>query len=341
MSPLRLLLHDSEPLNPLDLHYQSFLLDRQAKRCTSKTLTHYTYTLGTFVRWLQAQRVSSPEEITSNHIRAYLVDLQVRGLRDTTQHAHARGIKTWLRWLVNEGEMDESPMRRVSMPRLEKRIQPPFSPEDIKALLAACNTKTPKDLRTTAMILALLDSGLRASEFVGLAVSSVDMRSGLVTVMGKGHKQRTVRFGTKTRQAILRYLARRQAATQASALWVAYQPGGEERGQLTLRGLQMVFRRLGREAGVMPCHPHRFRRTFALWCLRDGMDLHSLRLLMGHSSLAVLQRYLALAGEDIERAHKLHSPVDNLLQSCQHPLDDATMVDRAAFSMSQEACRCI
>jgi len=62
----------------------------------------------------------------------------------------------------------------------------------------------------------------------------------------------------------------------------------------------------------MPCHPHRFRRTFALWWIRDGTDLHALRLLMGHRSLAVLQRYLPLAREDIESAHKIHSPVDNL-----------------------------
>jgi site-specific recombinase XerD len=317
MSLVRLTLHESQSLTPLDLHYESFLLDRQAQRCTPKTLTHYTYTLGTFVGSLQQHGISVPTEITSHHIRAYLVELQRRGLKDTTQHAHARGIKTWLRWLVNEGELHESPMVRVSMPRLDKRIQPPFSPEDIKALLSACNTKTPKDLRDRAMTLALLDSGLRASEFVTLHLKRVDMRSGLVTVIGKGHKQRTVRFGAKTRQGILRYLARREEPTLDSALWIAYRTDGEERGPLTLRGLQMVFRNLGDRAGVMPCHPNRFRRTFALWCLRDGMDLHSLRLLMGHSSLAVLQRYLALAGEDIERAHRLHSPVDNLWQSCR------------------------
>jgi integrase/recombinase XerD len=70
---------------------------------------------------------------------------------------------------------------------------------------------------------------------------------------------------------------------------------------------------LGKGTGVQPCSPHRSRRLFALWCLRDGMDLHSLRVIMGHSDLSVLQRYLALAGEDIERAHKAHSPVDKLL----------------------------
>ena len=64
---------------------------------------------------------------------------------------------------------------------------------------------------------------------------------------------------------------------------------------------------------VFPALPHRFRRTFALWMLRDGCDLHSLRMLMGRSSLAVLQRYLALSGVDVERAHAAHSPADNLL----------------------------
>jgi site-specific recombinase XerD len=276
-------------------------------------MTHYTYTLGTFVNWLQEQGIKSPADITPHHIRAYLVELQRRGLKDTSQHAHARGIKTWLRWLVDEGELDDSPMRRVSMPRLEQRVAAPFSPEEIRALLTTCNTKTPKGMRDQAMIFALLDSGLRATEFVSLAVSSLDVGSGLVRVLGKRRKQRTVRFGAQTRKAVLRYLASRDKVTSGSPLWVAYRKGGCERGKLTLIVLEIAVRRLGEKAGVTPCHPHKFRRTFVLWCLRDGMDLHSLRLLMGHSSLAVLQRYLALAGEDIERAHKLHSPVDNLL----------------------------
>jgi site-specific recombinase XerD len=313
MSTVRLLLHEQQPLTALDIHYRGFLLDREAARCTPKTMTHYKYTVGNFVSWLQKQGIKSPEEITAHHIRAYLVGLQRQGLKDTTQHAHARGIKTWLNWLVDEEVLEVSPMRKVSMPRLEKRIPPPFSPEDVKVLLAACNTKAPRGLRDRAMTLALLDSGLRASEFVSLTVSHVDMRSGLVTITGKGHKQRTVRFGATTRKSILRYLATRLEVLPDSPLWIAYRTDGTERGPLTLRGLQMAMRYLGEKAGVMPCHPHKFRRTFALWCLRDGMDLHSLRLLMGHSSLAVLQRYLALAGEDIERAHKLHSPVDNLL----------------------------
>ncbi len=122
-----------------------------------------------------------------------------------------------------------------------------------------------------------------------------------------------MRLGARARQAIVRMLAYRENTGPGAPLWAAYDHGAETSHALTQSGLQIALRRLGQSVDVMPCSPHRFRRTFALWCLRDGMDLHSLRLLMGHSTLDVLQRYLALAGEDVERAHKAHSPADRLL----------------------------
>lgn len=83
--------------------------------------------MGAIVSWLKVNEVDHVVGIRPWHIRAYLVSLQRRGLEDTTQHAHARGIKTWLRWLVGEGDPEASPMAEVAMPRLEKRIPPPFT----------------------------------------------------------------------------------------------------------------------------------------------------------------------------------------------------------------------
>lgn len=300
-------------VSPLDSSYHAFILSRQAMRCTPKTLAHYTYTLSAFIDWLKAQGVRDVADITPTHVRAYLVHLQTRGLKDTTQHAHARGIRTWLNWLVAEGDLDASPMRKVAMPRLEKRIPPPFTPEEVQALLAACDRKTVLGARNYALCLVLLDSGLRASEVVSLKVGDIDPRTGLATVMGKGRKMRQVVLGAKARGAILKMLGHRPEVRQGDPLWLAYNNRGEPVGRLTTHGLQVTLRRLGRKAGVVPCGPHRFRRTFALWCLRNGMDIETLRLLMGHSSLAVLQRYLALAGEDLQRAHAAHSPVDRLM----------------------------
>lgn len=296
--------------SPLRAALDAFLLDREAMRCSAKTLEHYRYTVGGFVDHLERQQVATVAAITPAHVRGYLVALQRRGLKDTTQHTHARGVKAWLRWLVREGDLAASPMERVSMPRLEQRIPPPYSPGDVRVLLAACDRNTPRGARDYAIILTLLDTGLRASELVTLRVGDVDIRTGLATIMGKGGKQRVVRVGAKARGAILRMLGHRADAGDGAPLFVT---DTAEPRALSRHGLQTMLRRLGAAAGVEPCAPHRFRRTFALWCLRDGMDLHSLRMLMGHSSLAVLQRYLALAGEDVARAHKQHSPADRLL----------------------------
>lgn len=301
-------------VSPLSAALEAFLLSRQAMRCTPKTLEHYAYTTGGFVAYLQNEGVRDVGDITPGHIRAYLVALERRGDKDTTQHAHARGIKTWLNWLVEEGDLELSPMRRVKMPRLEQRVPAPFSPEEVKRLLAGCDRRSARGTRDYALVLSLLDSGLRAGELVGLRIGDVDMRSGLCTVLGKGRKARQVRVGAKARGAIVRMLGHRPEAQVGDPLWAAYDAlRGEVSGALSLSGLQSMLWRLGQRVGVTPCAPHRFRRTFALWCLRDGMDLHSLRLLMGHSDLTVLQRYLALAGEDIERAHAAHSPADRLL----------------------------
>jgi site-specific recombinase XerD len=183
------MLHVWQP-SPLSTSLFAFLLDRQAARCPPKTLEHYEYTCGGFVKWLGVQGILDVGQITAHHIRAYLVSLQQRGLKDTTQYAHARGIKAWLNWLVREGDLDESPMRKVAIPKLEERIPAPFKASDVKRLLAHCNRKTPIGARNYSIVLTLLDTGLRAAEFVSLRVGGPDMRSGLATIVGKGRKQR-------------------------------------------------------------------------------------------------------------------------------------------------------
>jgi len=312
---------------PLKAAYRAFVMARSAARCTAKTLEHYRYTVGSFIAWLEELGVSEVSQITPSHIRAYLLSLQERNLKDTTQHAHARGIKAWLNWLVQEGDLDQSPMHRVAMPKLAKRIPSPFRAEEVQRLLAACERKTAIGARDYAIALTLLDTGLRASELISLHIGDVDMRSGLVTILGKGQKQRTVRVGGKARSAILHMLALRAEAGNGDSLWVGYNVQGREVGRLSVHGLQIMLARLGRRAGVTPCSPHRFRRTFALWMLRDGCDLHSLRMLMGHSSLDILQRYLDLGGEDIERAHIAHSPRDKLLMSTERSLEKRPRMD--------------
>lgn len=282
-------------------------LDLLARRLSPATVTKYQLWLGSFVKFLEGQGVKSAQEMTAAHIRVYLAGLAERGLSAHTQHTAARCVRAWLNFLVGEGELPESPMKRVKMPKLDNRILPAFTAEDVQALLAACLNG-----RDKAIVLCLLDTGLRAREFVGLNVGDVDTRTGAVMVrLGKGGKDRQVYLGARSRQALQRYLRRRDASTlgNASPLWVSRWTGA----RLRRAGLRQVLRRLAERSGVENCHPHTFRRTFALWSLRAGMDVYSLQRLMGHVDLTMLRRYLALVEADLQTAHKEHGPVDSTL----------------------------
>jgi site-specific recombinase XerD len=148
----------------LEASVEAFLLDRRAMACTVKTLQTYEYALGSFLRFLAERAIADPTQISPGDIRAFPVYLQDRGLKDTTRHLHARCIKTWMFWLVEEGELESSPMRRVSMPRLEKRIPPPFSRDDVQKLLSCCDRRTALGARNFAIAVTLLDTGLRVQD---------------------------------------------------------------------------------------------------------------------------------------------------------------------------------
>jgi integrase/recombinase XerC len=293
-------------------HLDAFLLAQEASHHTIATREFYSYTIGPFITYLSEQGIEALDAITPTHIRGYLISLEKRGCKDTTQHDHARGIKAWLNWLVTEGELSASPMTRVKMPKRENRILSALSPDNLQALLAAC-PKTPMGLRDKAMMLCLLDSGLRASEFMALRMGSIDMKTGLCKVHGKGHKERIVRFGARSRLVLTRYIATRMEPRDGDPLWITYDwQGGQANEALTHGGLRMMLLRLEKQTGIHVT-PHQFRRTFCLWSLRQGMDLFSLQRLTGHADIAILRQYLALAESDAQVAHEKYGPVDHML----------------------------
>ena len=309
------ILPPSEP-NSLRLAFNAFLLDREATRRSRLTIRTYDSCLRDFIAFLEGQGVTTPEAIAPSHIRAYLVSLQRQGLKDTTTQNRARVANIFCHFLVEEGIIPESPMRKVKMPRVDRRVLPAFSPEDVKRLLAACLSACRRpgasddNPRDTAIVLCLLDTGLRAGEFVALNVADVDLKTGAVQVRrGKGGKGRVAFLGAKARKALLKYLLARGEAKPDEPLWLSGRTGE----RLTAHGLASVLRDLGKRADVAHCHPHTFRRTFALWSLRAGMNVYALQQIMGHSDLSVLRRYLALVEQDLAEAHRKHGAVDNML----------------------------
>lgn len=294
------------PLTPLEEAAEQFYLDREVRECTPATLRCYRYDLGQFLHQLGDHQVTRPEQITPQHIRLYLQRLQNRKLSPWTTHQHARVIRSFCNFLVSEELIAKSPMARVGMPRLPKELLPPFSAEEVQLLLEAAE-RGRQPTRDLALLLTLLDTGCRLSELLALQLGDINLGTGRVLVrQGKGRKDRVTFMGQRARSALKEYVGRRRRASDA--LWRT-----DEGEPLTKGGVREIFRRLSLRSGVLDVQAHKFRRTFAIWSLRAGMNIYSLQMLMGHSDLKTLQRYLALVEADLETAHKEHGAVDTML----------------------------
>jgi len=163
------------------------------------------------------------------------------------------------------------------------------------------------NLRERAIILFLVDSGLRRQEFCNLERKDINLQTGVVTVrQGKGRKDRIAVVGATTRRALLRYW---QTCANQEENAPAFQTKDGQR--FTPAGLRSLLLRLGHKAGVH-ITPHALRRTFATLALQGGMDLISLQTLLGHSDIATTRRYVQWLDDDLLKAHKKASPIDNL-----------------------------
>jgi len=254
--------------------------------------------------------VTDTLDLTPDHLRRYLLDLG-RRRNPGGVHASYRALKTFLRWVEAEYEPPgwRNPIDKVHPLKLPQEPLQPIPLEHLQAMLRTCERRTFTGDRDRAILLALLDTGCRAGEFLALNLGDVDLDTGAVLVRrGKGGKARSVFLGAKTRREVVRYLRHRPDAGPSDPLWVTV--GGQ---RLTYAGLRQVVRRRAELAGVAVPSLHGFRRAFALLSLRQGMDVYSLQRLMGHADLSVLRRYLAQTQEDLQRAHERCGPVDNLL----------------------------
>jgi len=285
--------------------YQVFMLEIQSRKYTASTIEFYRCRLTAFLAWCAEQQTVHLGDVTPAILRGYFIHLQERGLVDYSVNAAARAIKAFLNFCVDEELIVASPMRKVTTPKIAKRILPAFTPDDIKKLLGVCETE-----RDRAVVLFLLDTGLRAQEFIKLNGGDIDIKVGTVAVHeGKGQKDRTCYFGAKARKALLRYYLQRGTPGEKEPIWLTER----EQTRITQSGLNQLLQRLGKKAGVKDCKPHTFRRTFALWSLRNGMNIYALARIMGHTDIAILRQYLALVDGDAKAAHDQHGAVDNMM----------------------------
>jgi site-specific recombinase XerD len=290
---------------------QEFYLDRQARNLAPKTLLWYTHALTHWHTYATTQGITYTERITPSHIRRFLVTLAEQG-HNAGGVANIYGaVKAFINWYAVEAAPSgwQNPLQKVKNPKRPEEPLDPLPIPHFRAMVAQCTPRTFSGDRDRALLLVLLDTGLRKAELTDLTVGDLDMSTGAVLVRsGKGRKPRTVFIGINTRRALLAYFRHRSKPGNDAGLWVNVDTGRS----LTKAGIREIVRRRALQAGVPDTGLHAFRRAFAIAYLRNGGDVVTLQRLLGHNSLAVINRYLKLLTDDLQAAHARFGAVDKL-----------------------------
>jgi site-specific recombinase XerD len=307
-----------------------WIADGKAQGWTRATLVDRQKTMERVCWWLENEEEAPPtlDALTPNLIRRFLTyarEANPRGrfgsnrpsakreARPATVHAYYRILRALCTFLLEEGLLKENPLKNVKPPRVPNDQIQPLSSEQVQAMLdVARRSRSPE--RNVAVILLLVDTGMRVSELTALTVGDADRGTGELTVTGKGNKKRRVYMGTNARRAVWKYLETdRRSAYPDEPLFVSV--GGHQHGAgLSHTGVHEIVRKAGDGARItgVRCSPHTLRHTFAINFLRGGGDLFELQQLMGHTDLTVLRRYVALAEADLAQAHRAASPADRM-----------------------------
>ncbi len=240
-----------------------------------------------------------------------LIKSHDRKLTGHTINCYLRSISAFWSWLLREGFIDSNPFAKTKIPKAPRKVITPFTEDQIQSLLQAIDISGVAGLRSYAMVLMFLDTGMRLGELTGLKKNDVDLKNKTVKVFGKGAKERRLPIGKRLLAALWKYqLYRPQPASGSIDNFFLTQDGWP----LTKNRMESIIKKLGRKAGLqgVRCSPHTFRHTFCIQFLRNGANLFSLQQMTGHSSLEVLRGYVALAESDLKSAHQKFSPADNL-----------------------------
>jgi site-specific recombinase XerD len=309
----------------LDKLIQLFHLSCQIERKSPRTIEWYASFLGRFRRFLEQQGLPvRVDEISITSLQRFVLYLEQdartpqtgKPLSGATIQGYVRTLRAFFSWVVREGYLEKSPVASMRLPRAAYKLINTFSPAQVESLLRTCRPSSIAGQRNLAIMLLMLDTGLRVSELVSIDVADLKIEEAQVRIRrGKGSKERLVPIGSLVQKALWKYINsyRPQPATQVVTAVFLSSNGMP----LTSDGVQQMVRRQAKLAGVtgVRCSPHTFRHTFAKNYLLNGGDIFSLQKILGHSSLVSVRTYLNLFAGDVKAQHQKFSPVDNLAKS--------------------------
>ena len=230
-----------------------------------------------------------------------------RGLQARSSARWLSCIKGFYRHSLARGRIAADPAAHVEHPRLSKPLPGTLSEQQVVALLNAPDAETPIGLRDRAMLELLYATGLRISELVSLGLASINLRQGVVRVVGKGGKERLVPVGQEALAWVARFVRDGRPALfgdRTAALFPS------RRGRpMTRQTFWHAIKRYALQAGIdRSISPHTLRHAFATHLLNHGADLRAVQMMLGHADLSTTQIYTHIAQARLKNLHETHHP---------------------------------
>lgn len=276
---------------------------------SEKTRNAYDSDLRQFCRWLQSRpKPVALATVQRDQVLQYLSYGLSRGDKQTTASRRLSCLRRFFRWCLRESLVAADPTLQVSSPRLLKPLPKTLSESDVEALLEAPDLSEPLGMRDRAMLEILYACGLRVSELVQLNLSQLNLRQGVVRILGKGSKERLVPLGEEAHHWMGRYLGEARPALLKGRVSDAVFPG--QRGEaLTRQAFWYRIKYYAQLAGIrVSLSPHTLRHAFATHLLNHGADLRVVQMLLGHADLSTTQIYTHVARQRLQSLHEAHHP---------------------------------
>lgn len=268
-----------------------FLTAKGVEGCSPKTIEYYEATL----RHMDKSLAKPYTQIESDDLRRYLSDYETeRGSSKVTIDNIRRIMSSFFSWLEDEDYIVKSPVRRIHRVKTAQITKETLSDEELETLCDACESK-----RDLAVVDLLASTGMRIGELIRLNVADVNLQERECIVTGKGNKQRPVYFDARAKLHLAEYLETR--ADNNSALFVSLDSKAR---RITVGGMELRLRNLGKKVGVSRVHPHKFRRTLATHAIDRGMPIEQVQKLLGHAKIDTTMHYAMVNQNNVKASHR-------------------------------------
>lgn len=283
------------------------------------TIEAYTRDISEFLAFLAAKRVSV-RKAAADHLRAYLESLARKGLAPTSRARKLSAIRQFFRFLLGEGLRTDDPTSAIDSPKLGRPLPKILSLAEVETLIetakGACETADGAARRRALRLYALLEtlyaSGLRVSELIALPRNVLAADDRVLTVKGKGGRERLVPLNGAARQALADHVAAmKEAETAGRGISPWLFPTGDGTQHLTRQRFGQELKALALAANLDPARvsPHVLRHAFASHLLERGADLRTVQQLLGHADISTTQIYTHVIEERLRRLVEEHHPL--------------------------------